>query len=150
MGKAGTDERNRSSTERLRALARRLSDDELARSLDPRWTTSAIFAHIAFWDRFVLARWNLAVTEGSRAPDRIDDTPQDLINDAALPGWNAIPARAALEGCLAAAAELDRFIGTLDADLVVELVRDRRERLVDRSLHRGEHLDALEAAFPDQ
>ena len=148
MGEAGTDERNRSSTERLRALARRLSDDELARPLDPRWTTSAIFAHIAFWDLFVLARWKLAVTEGSRTPDQMDNTPQDLINDAALPGWNAVPPRDAADGCLAAAAELDRFIGSLDADLVVELVRDRRERLVDRSLHRGEHLDALEAAFP--
>ena len=149
MGHSGPDERNRSTTERLRALAGRLSDDELARVLDPPWTTSALFAHIAFWDRFVLARWRLAVASGSRAPDPIDGTPQDLINDAALPGWNAIPPRAAVDACLAAAEELDRLIGSLDIDVVVELERDRRERLVDRSLHRGEHLDSLESAFPD-
>jgi len=149
MGHSGPDERNRATTERLRALAGRLPDDELARVLDPPWTTSALFAHIAFWDRFVLARWKLAATKGSRAPDRMDDTPQDLINDAALPGWKAIPARAAIDTCLAAAEELDRLIGSLDIDVVVELERDRRERLVDRSLHRGEHLDSLESAFPD-
>jgi hypothetical protein len=150
MGEVGPDERNRSTTERLRALAQRLSDEELTRALDPAWTSSALFAHIAFWDRFVLARWKLAVTSGSRAPDPMDDTPQDLINDAALPGWKAIPPRAAVETCLAAAEELDRFIGSLDTDIVARLVRDRRERLVDRSLHRGEHLGTLESAFGDR
>jgi hypothetical protein len=148
MGGSGADERNRSTTDRLRALARRLSDDELARVLDPPWTTSALFAHIAFWDRFVLARWRLAVASGSRAPDPIDGTPQDLINEAALPGWSAIPPRTAIDACLSAAEELDRFISSLDTNVVDELERDRRERLVDRSLHRGEHLDALEATFP--
>ena len=76
--------------------------------------------------------------------------PQDLINDAALPGWNAIPPRAAVDECLAAAEELDGFIGSLDAEIVLDLVRDRRERSVDRSLHRGEHLDTLESALPDR
>jgi hypothetical protein len=150
MDGSGVDERNRSTTERLRALAGRVSDDDLARSLDPPWTTSALFAHIAFWDRFVMARWKLAVTNGSRAPDRMDDTPQDLINDAALPGWLAIPPRAALDACLAAAEEIDRFIGSIDTEIVDELMRDRRERLVDRSLHRGDHLWMLEAAFPER
>ena len=148
MGGSGIDERNRSTTERLRALARRLSDDELAQVLDPPWTASALFAHIAFWDRFVLARWKLAVASGSRAPDPIDGTPQDLINEASLPGWKAIPPRAAVDACLAAADELDRFIDSLDTDVVVELERDGRERLVDRSLHRNEHLRTLESAFP--
>ena len=148
MGASGADERNRSTTERLRALARRLSDDELAQVLDPPWTASALFAHIAFWDRFVLARWRLAVASGSRAPAPIDGTPQDLINEASLPGWNAIPPRAAVDACLAAAEELDRFIGSLDTDVVVELERDGRERLVDRSLHRADHLETLGSTFP--
>jgi hypothetical protein len=147
MDGSGTDARNRSTTERLRALVGRVSDDDLARSLDPPWTTSALLAHIAFWDRFVLGRWRLAAVRGSRLPDRMDDTPQDLINDAAIPGWIAIPPRAAADACLAAAEELDRFIGSLDPDIIVELVRDRRERLVDRSLHRGEHLGTLETVF---
>jgi hypothetical protein len=149
MDGSGADERNRATTERLRALAGRVSDDDLARSLEPPWTTSALFAHIGFWDRFVMARWKLAVASGSRAPDRMDDTPQDLINDAALPGWLAIPPRAAVDECLAAAEEIDRFLGSLETDVVTELVRDRRERLVDRSIHRGEHLAVLESMFPE-
>jgi hypothetical protein len=149
MDGSGVDERNRPTTERLRALAGRVSDHDLARPLDPPWTASALFAHIAFWDRFVMARWKLAVASGSRAPDRMDDTPQDLINDAALPGWLAIPPRAAVDECLAASEEIDRFLGSLETDVVTELVRDRRERLVDRSIHRGEHLAVLESMFPE-
>ena len=148
MGGSEADERNRSTTERLRALARRLSDDELARALDPPWTTSALFAHIAFWDRFVLARWRLAVANGDRTPHPIDGAHQDLINEAALPGWTAIPPKAALDACLTAAEELDRFIGSLETGVVVELERGHRERLIDRSLHRGDHLDVLESTFP--
>jgi hypothetical protein len=149
MDGSGTDARNRSTTERLRALVGRVSDDDLARSLDPVWTTSALLAHIAFWDRFVLGRWRLAAVRGNRLPDRMEDTPQDLINDAAIPGWIAVPPRAAADACLAAAEELDRFIGSLDPGIIAELVRDGRERLVDRSLHRGEHLVTLETVFPE-
>jgi hypothetical protein len=149
MDGSGTDARNRSTTERLRALVGRVSDDDLARSLDPVWTTSALLAHIAFWDRFVLGRWRLAAVRGNRLPDRMEDTPQDLINDAAIPGWIAVPPRAAADACLAAAEELDGFIGSLDPATIAELVRDGRERLVDRSLHRGEHLGTLETVFPE-
>ena len=148
MGEVELGERNRSTTDRLRALAHRLSDEDLAQVIDPPWTASALFAHIAFWDRFVFARWRLAAASGSRAPDPIDGTPQDLINDAALPGWNAIPPRAAVDECLAAADELDRSLESLENDVVEELVGSGRERLVDRSIHRGEHLERIEAAFP--
>ena len=54
------EERNRSSLERLRAIGSSLSDAELARTIDAPWTAAALFAHIAFWDRFVLERWRLA------------------------------------------------------------------------------------------
>ena len=53
-----------------------------------------------------------------------------------------------MEECLSAAEELDGFLASLDVDVVEELIRDGRERLVDRSLHRGEHLETIEAAFP--
>jgi hypothetical protein len=148
MVETGPDERNRSTTGRLRALAGRLSDDDLAFLLDPPWTTSALFAHIAFWDRFVLGRWTRAGTSGSRLPDRLDDTPQDLINDAALPAWLAMPARIAVAECLASADAIDDLLSAVAPDVIEELVTTGRERLVDRSLHRGDHLRALEAAFP--
>jgi hypothetical protein len=150
MGGSGADERNRSTTERLRVLARRLSDDELARVLDPPWTTSALFAHIAFWDRFVRVRWERAARGGARAPAPVDDALglKDEINDASLASWLAVPARIAVEDCLASARAIDDLLSTVPPDVVDEVVAAGQERLVDRSLHRGDHLRTLEAAFP--
>jgi hypothetical protein len=146
--RAGIEERNRSAAERLRALGARLSDEELTRRIDPPWTAAALFAHVAFWDRFVHARWLFAASLGSRTPLPFDDALLELINEASLHQWDGIPPRTAVQDCLAATAEIDSLIRSLDADVVAEVVQERRERLVDRSLHRGEHLDTIEAAFP--
>jgi hypothetical protein len=147
MGDA-LDERNHDSAERLAALAGRLSDEELATVIDAPWTAAGLFAHVAFWERFVLERWRLAARRADRTPASIDLELQDLINDAALPQWLAIPPRAAAEQCATAARELDALIRALEADVRDELLADGRERLVDRSLHRRAHLDTLERAFP--
>ena len=146
--RAAIEDRNRSAVDRLRALGTRLSDEELTRLIDAPWTAAALFAHVAFWDRFVHARWLLAANLGSRTPLPFDDALLELINDASLQQWGVIPPRTAVQDCLAAAAEIDALIRSLEADLVAEVVQGRRERLVDRSLHRGEHLATIEAAFP--
>jgi len=141
------EERNHAALDRLRALGVRLSDEELSQTIDPPWTAAALFAHMAFWDRFVRARWVLASTMGSRTPLPFDDALLELINDSSLQQWAVIPPRTAIQDCLAAAAEIDSLIGSLEADVVSEVVREGRERLVDRSLHRSEHLSTIEAAF---
>jgi hypothetical protein len=141
-------ERNRSSLERLRTIGSSLSDAELDRTIDAPWTAAALFAHIAFWDRFVLERWRLAAETEDRTPMPVDDGVMDRINDASVTQWLAIPARVAVEECLAAAAELEELISRLDPTIVSEVVIEGRERLVDRSLHRGEHLRTMEEAFP--
>jgi hypothetical protein len=140
-------DRNHATGNRLRALGSRLSDAELTQSIDPPWTAAGLFAHVAFWDRFVHARWLLAASTGSRTPIDLDDALLELINDASLQQWAEIPPRAAVEDCLAATAQIDALIESLDDD-AVEVVHRRRPRLVDRSLHRGEHLVTIETAFP--
>jgi len=147
MGRA-IEDRNHEAVDRLRAVGTRLSDEELSQLIDPPWTAAALFAHVAFWDRFVHARWLLAANTGRRTPLPIDDALQELVNGASLQQWAAIPPRTAVQDCLAAAAEIDDLIGSLEADVVSELVQAGRERLVDRSLHRGEHLNIMETAFP--
>lgn len=142
--------RNRSSLARLESLGRALPDEDLARVIDPPWTPGALFAHVAFWDRFVLERWRLAHERGDRRPASIDGEVWDRANLAALPQWLAVPPRAAVAECLAAGRELDDLIGGLDRDVVVGLVAEGGQRLVDRSIHRGEHLGTLESAFPDR
>ena len=141
------NERNRASMDRLRYVAARLSEDELLLPIDPPWTTSALYAHIAFWDRFAHARWMHTVTTGSRTPLQIEDDPLELVNEAGLPGWTATPPRVAIEQCLDAAETVNRFLASLDEDTVSEVVRSGRERLANRSLHRGEHLRTIEQAF---
>ena len=142
------DERNRTSTERLASLGTRLSDAQLATEIDAPWTAGGLFAHIAFWDRFVLERWKLAAERGQRTPVEADDDFMDRINDASLDQWMAIPPRAAVGLCVSAAKEVDAFLDGVRGDIRAEIVAEGRPRLLDRSLHRGEHLGTIEAAFP--
>jgi hypothetical protein len=142
------DRRNRDSAERLAALGARLSERDLTAEIDAPWTAAGLFAHIAFWDRFVLERWGLAAERGEPKPMVVDDGLMDRINDASLSQWMSIPPRVAVEGCAAAASELDAFVARMDEDVRSELIAEGRERLVDRSLHREEHLRTIEAAFP--
>lgn len=142
------DRRNRDAADRLQALGARLSEPELGAEIDAPWTTAGLLAHIAFWDRFVLERWGLAAERGERTPMVVDGGLMDRINDASLNQWMSIPPRVAVEECTTAASALDAFIAGVDEDVRVELVAEGRERLVDRSLHRDEHLRTIEGAFP--
>jgi ribosome assembly protein YihI (activator of Der GTPase) len=85
---------------------------------------------------------------GDRTPMPVDVAVRDRVDDASLRQWLAILPRVAVEECLAAAADLDDLLAGLDAGIVSELVIEGRERLVDRSLHRADHLETLEGAFP--
>ena len=142
------DERNRASLARLRTLADSLSENELSREIDPPWTAAGLFAHFAFWDRFVLERWKLSVERGETTPAQVDGGFMERINDASLDQWMSVPAAAAVAQCLAAAEEVDAFVRTIGDDARAALEREGRPRLVDRSLHREDHLRTLEGAFP--
>lgn len=145
---AGAADRNTASRDRGRRLVERLSEEQLCRPIDGAWTGAALLAHTAFWDHFARERWLLAQRSGSRTPASIDDEVLDLVNDAALPGWLAVPPRDAAEICLLSAEETDRFVASLDDDVVSAVIEEGRERLVERWLLRGEHLDTIESAFP--
>jgi hypothetical protein len=60
----------------------------------------------------------------------------------------SIPPKAAVEQCLVAAAEVDAYLGGIDDEVRSDLIAEGRRRLVDRSIHRGDHLGTLESAFP--
>ena len=142
-------QRNRASLDRLRAVAARLSEEELLRPIDPPWTAAALFAHIAFWDRFAHARWVHAVNTGSGAPVPIDDDPLEFVNQAGLPEWTVMPPHLAIEECLAAAEAINTLVDSLETETVSEVLNSGRERLVNRSIHRGEHLETIERALPN-
>ncbi len=135
-------ELNRAATARMRALAERLTDQELQRPVGPHWTVAIVFAHLAFLDR--RARYVLDATEEE---GRVVNPDYDIfVNDLSLPLWAAIPPRAAANLAIETAAALDQRLETYPADLL-ELVHNERRRYIFRSEHRNEHLDEAEAAL---
>lgn len=134
---------NRAERERLRALIARLGDDDLNRALGNGWTVAATLAHLAFWDRETLdglETWQ--PTSPSRA-----SADWDQINEGRLAEWLAMPARQAAEEAIAAAEAVDRAIESLPTERVQAILATGRVRLVDRSIHRREHLDDVERAL---
>jgi hypothetical protein len=140
-------DRNAASRRRLEATLDRLSADDLDHEVGDHWTAGALLAHLAFWDRLVVGRWRLAARHHAPAPPDLHDDLADLVNDAALSAWRSIEPGRLRELVLSAAAEIDQFIEDLSDASIDAAIAAGRPRLVDRSFHRNEHLDAIDAAL---
>lgn len=135
-------ERNRAATERIRTLATTLSDAALQQAVGEHWTVAIALAHLAFWDRRVLA-----VLDESEAAGRLSFPQIDFkVNDVSLPLWAAIPPRVAAQLALASAETLDRRLESFPQELL-DLLNAHSERWVLRARHRNEHLDEVDAAL---
>ena len=139
-------ERNKATRERLTALLAATPDAALDAPIDA-WSGKALVAHLAFWDRMVKLRWEHATSNGLLVPAAIDSTTTDFINDGQIPEWTAIPARLAKELALAAAEACDDHVAGLPDACVEAADNGPLYRLLDRSVHRTMHLDALEAGL---
>jgi hypothetical protein len=135
-------ERNRASTERIRALAARLSDAEMQHKVGEHWTVAIALAHLAFWDRRVMYVLDISERDGKVFIPEIDI----FVNDLSLPLWAAIPPREAARIAIETSEELDRRLEDFSPALLEELYAYNR-RWVVRALHRGEHLDEVDAAL---
>jgi uncharacterized damage-inducible protein DinB len=135
-------EQNRASTNRIRDLAARLSDEELRHPVGAHWTVGIVFAHLAFWDRRVLYVLDRTEQDGKLFIPQIDI----FVNDLSLPLWAAVPPREAARIALEAAETLDTRLEQFPRGLLEELSA-YNQRWVVRALHRGEHLDEAEAAL---
>lgn len=133
---------------RLRALVDRLTDDDLRRPVEGEWTVSALLAHLAFWDRWVQRRWDHYERDGAIAD--IPEIVLDLANAAALPVWRALDPRLAIAEALDAAETGDRRIASLSDDAVAHARATDRPTMLDRSLHRREHLDQIQRALSNR
>ncbi len=134
-------ERNRTSTNRIRALAERLSDEELQHPVGEHWTVAITLAHLAFWDRRVMFVLDETERQGKLYTPQIDI----VVNDLLLPFWAAIPPRQAARLGLETAQALDKRLEEYPAGLLEEIYTFNK-RWIDRSIHRGDHLDEVEAA----
>jgi hypothetical protein len=135
-------ERNRLSTERIRDLAARLSDQAMQTRVGEHWTVAIVLAHLAFWDRRVMYVLDMTERDGRLFIPEIDI----FVNDLSLPLWAAIPPREAARIAIQTAEELDRRLEDF-APALLEEIYTYNKRWVERALHRGEHLDQADTAL---
>ena len=135
-------ERNRVSTERIRALAARLSDEQMQHRVGEHWTVAIALAHLAFWDRRVMYVLERTERDGKLFIPEIDI----FVNDLSLPLWAAIPPRSAARIAIETAEALDVRLERFQPNLLEEIQR-YNERWVVRALHRGEHLNDIDNAL---
>ena len=136
---------NRTQTERLRALARRLTPEMLAVRLPRGWTVAVALAHIAFRDRqrlCLMRRW----AAGDSCHGGYDG---EVFNEVLLPFLEMIPADRVAALAVETAEEVDAFLLAVP-DKVVEAALARPDRPnLDRGMHREYHLDRIERALAE-
>jgi uncharacterized damage-inducible protein DinB len=132
-------QRNAQSRARLASLCERINDEQLARIAFGEWTISAVLAHMAFWDRIALERWNTFEKEG-----QVTQLPE-FVNTVGAADWLAMPPRKAVRLVLESADALDKKIEKLPEDLI-EASRQAmgNPRMFERFHHREDHLSAIE------
>ncbi len=135
-------ERNRASTSRIRALAARLTDEELQHPVGEHWTVAITLAHLAFWDQRMLYILDRTEREGQLVIPALDI----FVNDLSLPLWAAIPPREAVRLAIETAEALDKRLENFSFAILEEIYA-RSERWVVRALHRDGHLDEVDAAL---
>ena len=138
---------NEEQRERLKATVERLTAEDYAREVMPGWTVGALLAHVAFWDRLVIERWTRAIADDETIPVSLSDVLTDLINGASLAQWLAMPGPLAGREAVAAAEAVDGYVEGLEEARVAAADAAGLGRLIDRSLHRIEHLDMIDAAL---
>jgi hypothetical protein len=135
-------EDNRASTQRIRDLSARLTDEQLLHPVGEHWTVAVALAHLAFWDRRALDLLDRTEREGKLSAPEIDVS----VNDLFLPFWKAMPPRKAAQLAIDSAEALDKRLEGFPPSLLEE-IHTVRDRWVKRSLHRNEHLDEVETAL---
>ena len=138
----GVFDRNRAATLRMRTLAGRLSAAQLRTPLGEHWDVAIVYAHLAFWDRRVEYVLDMTERDGKLFIPEIDI----FVNDLSLPLWAAIPSQDAVRIAVDTAEHLDRHLVSYPPGLLQEIFVYNK-RWVDRSLHRNEHLDEVEAGL---
>lgn len=133
---------NRAATDRIRALADRLTDVQLQQSVGEHWTVSILFAHLAFWERRALDGLDREATPGAAPMPEVDV----VVNDLSLPIWAALPPRAAARLAIEWAEVMDARTEALPDDVAAKVLAEH-PRWIRRSLHRNEHLDEADEAL---
>lgn len=140
---SGYQLRNAASRQRLRQLLARLRPEDYQRTVRGEWTVGALLAHVAFWDDSCVVRWQEFDRKGAFTSLSIEVV--DLVNDASLPTWRALPGSDVADLVTRSAAAADARTETLGEAALDYVTKTGRDFILDRSTHRNEHLDEIEA-----
>lgn len=132
--------------ERLRALVKRLSDDELRRPMPDGWTVASVLAHVAYWDAraiYFLDKWG-----PSGEPSVYEPEDTDAANESAKPLCLALPPRIAADLALRVAEEADGKVRALSDEMLMKIrAKGDPPFSLSRGSHRREHLDDIDRLF---
>jgi uncharacterized damage-inducible protein DinB len=146
MGRSYATE-NDAQRARLKAFVAGLSDATIARSIGHGWTVGVGLAHLAFWDRLWLTKFEEWERTGVVRIPPVENFVNG-INDGMLPWWQAIaPAQIKYE-VIAAAETVDSKAESLP-EALVEAILAARPRTLVRATHRRQHLDEIERVLAD-
>lgn len=131
---------NTQETGRLKALAARITDAELAQKIEGDWTVAVDFAHLAFWDRRLLAQVEYWKRNG------VSDSSYnaDVFNEAMLPVFLVLPPRVAVQLAVESADLIDQKLENLSDEFLAAMRSLPNPPNLDRGRHRREHLAQLE------
>jgi hypothetical protein len=139
-------EENTRERERLRGLVERLDEDELRAPVNEYWTVAGVLGHIAFWDARMLSLIDKFERGDPFLPSDTEPEDVDWINDASRVLIHAIAPLELARLALRIAEQTDARVATLPPDRLWP--RDPGSPLYAlRALHRGEHLDDVEASL---
>lgn len=144
---AGDLKQNATALAHLRHVLDRLSTEDLDRSLGGNWTVKTALGHLAFWDRRQAAtlRHHLETGAplGSGGPPALEDS-DDVVNVAVAALANAGDRERIRIEVVEAAAAIDELLEATDAELLEPVVAGGHAYLVERWVHREEHIEQIE------
>jgi hypothetical protein len=129
--------------ERLRAMIKGMSDEDLRHPMPAGWTVAAVLAHIGFWDAraiYWLDKWASGVPPSPHEPENVE-----AVNESAKPLCLALPPRDAAQLSLRLAEDADGKVKALsDAMLAKIRATGGPPFNLSRAIHRKEHLDEID------
>jgi hypothetical protein len=133
---------NRKSTERMRQIIHGLSEKGLSHTTGNHWTIAVTLAHLAFWDQRVIHVIETAKKNNELNAPLFDDQ----LNDILTPILGAIPPADSARMAIRTVETLDQLLEECPAGIIDQMMATN-PRLVDRSLHRNDHLDEIESVM---
>ena len=104
---------------------------------------AAALAHLAWWDRYYASRWRLRMAGQLDAHTGFGLSVTNSLNDAGADMWAKLSFEQSAALATEAAAAVDAVVAALSDELVAETETRGAHRLLERALHRAEHLEEL-------